>query len=83
MSHWVTIEKAVELRGLPYQYLQERTGPAGHWTEGEVWKWIDGRKVIDLDALDALYDKAQSTPTNRGRRPANDACPEAPAAQRA
>lgn len=85
MSEWVTIEKAAERTGLATSYLHERTGPGGHWPEGKVWKWIDKRKMIDLTAMNAVFDKAVSTPTNRGRRgdSANDQCHALQAARQA
>ena len=68
MSRWVTIEKASEVTGLAPSFLHERTGPGGHLAEGKVWKWWEGRKLVDLEALYDLIDSSRSTPTNRGRR---------------
>lgn len=65
---WVTIEKAAELTGLAASFLHERTGASGVWPEGRVWKWFDGRKLVDLQALYAVIDKAPSVASKRGRR---------------
>lgn len=66
---WVTVSKAAELTGLPESFLHERTGLSGAWPEGLIWKWFEGRKLIDLAALYTLIDKRPSAPSNRGRRP--------------
>lgn len=71
--HWVTIEKAQERTGLPASFFHERTGASGVWPEGRVWKWFEGRKLLDLDALYTLIDKAPSVASNRGRRRAEPA----------
>lgn len=69
MQRWVTMEKASELTGFGESFLHDRTSPTtGHWAEGELWKWFDGRKVLDLDALYRLIDEAPSVPSRRGRR---------------
>ncbi len=68
MTRWVTIEKAAELTGLSSSMLHERTGRAGHWPEGRVWKWFEGRKLLDLEALYELIDGLPSTPSQRGRK---------------
>lgn len=68
-SRWVTIEKAEELTGLPASFFHERTGAAGVWPEGPIWKWFEGRKLIQYDALNELIDHTPSVPSNRGRRP--------------
>lgn len=82
--HWVTMKKAEDVTGLPSTFFDERTGASGVWPEGRVWKWFEGRKLIDLEALFALIDNSPSVPSNRGRRkPANDPCPEPRPAQRA
>lgn len=72
--HWVTVKKAEELTGLPSTFFDERTGASGVWPEGKVWKWFEGRKLVDLEAVYDLIDAAESVPSNRGRRrdPAND-----------
>jgi len=67
-TRWVTIDKAEEHTGLPASFLHERTGASGMWPEGQVWKWFDGRKLVDLNALYCLIDKAPSVASNRGRR---------------
>lgn len=77
-TRWMTIDKAAELTGLAEAYLHERTGPAGLWAEGKVWKWFDGRKLVDLHALYLLIDKTPSVASKRGRT-RKDPCP-APAA---
>lgn len=69
-SCWVTIDKAAEKTGLPASFFHERTGMTGHWPEGKVWKWFEGRKLIDLEALYRLIDTLPSKPTKRGRKPA-------------
>lgn len=78
LSQWMTIERAAELTGLPDSFLHERTGAVGVWPEGTVWKWFEGRKLIDYHALHRLIDATPSVPSNRGRRrtPKDDACPE-------
>lgn len=68
MTRWVTIDKASDMTGLPTSFLHERTSPAGHWPEGKVWKWWEGRKLVDLEALYDLIDSCPSIPTNRGRK---------------
>ncbi|HTH09695.1 MAG TPA: hypothetical protein VMA55_09000 [Acidovorax sp.] len=75
-TRWVTLERATELTGLPVTFFHERTGKAGVWPEGQVWKWFEGRKLIDMQALDSFIDQRPSVPSQRGRRPrAEDACP--------
>lgn len=82
INNWVTIEKAQELTGLPASFLHERTGLSGTWPECKVWKWFEGRKLIDMEALNALIAKTPSVPSNRGRRKAaNDQCHEPQASQ--
>lgn len=69
MTRWLTIEKAAESTGLPASYFHERTAPAaGVWREGVVWKWFDGRKLVDLEALYNLIDQSPSVASMRGRR---------------
>lgn len=83
---WVTVKKAEERTGLPATFFDERTGASGVWPEGEVWKWFEGRKLIDLEAFYALVDETPSVASHRGRRrlPAsNDQCPEHQEARRA
>jgi hypothetical protein len=79
-QRWVTMEKAEELTGLPVSFFHERTGLSGIWPEGKVWKWFEGRKLLDVDALYALIDKTPSVPSNRGRR-RSPACNDAQAPQ--
>ncbi|OUM01634.1 hypothetical protein [Variovorax sp. JS1663] len=74
--HWVTIEKAAEQTGLPASFFHERTGASGEWPEGRVWKWFDGRKLVDLDALYDLIAKRPSIPSKRGRKPRQTQCQE-------
>lgn len=78
MTRWLTIEKVAESTGLPASYFHERTAPtAGVWPEGVVWKWFDGRKLVDLEALYHLIDQAPSVASMRGRRKAaNQECPQ-------
>lgn len=73
-ARWVTIKKASELTGLPTTFFDERTGRSGVWPEGRVWKWFEGRKMIDSNALDEFIDKAQCPPSTRGRKKA-EPCP--------
>jgi hypothetical protein len=65
---WVTLKKAEDLTGLPATYFDERTGASGVWPEGELWKWHDGRKLVDLEAFYKLVDVTPSVASNRGRR---------------
>lgn len=71
---WITVKKAAELSGLPPSFFDERTGRAGHWPEGKVWKWFEGRKMINAEALDSFIDNDTSAPSNRGRKKA-ELCP--------
>lgn len=75
-KRWVTVEKAAEETGLPCSFFHERTGLSGVWPEGEVWKWFDGRKVIDIQALYLLIDKRPSIQSRRGRRKSTEQCQE-------
>ncbi len=74
-SRWVTVGKAAEMTGLPESFFNERTGRSGVWPEGRVWKWFEGRKLIDSVALDEFIDERTSAPSTRGRRPAAAPCP--------
>jgi hypothetical protein len=80
-TRWVTIEKAAEVTGLPSTFFHERTGASGVWPEGPVWKWFDGRKLVDLEALYHLIDKRPSIQSNRGRKRAEPACENKPVPQ--
>lgn len=75
MSRWVTVNKASDLTGLPTTFFDERTGASGHWPENKVWKWFEGRKLIDIDALDSYIDQKISPPSSRGRKRAKEPCP--------
>lgn len=75
---WVTIEKAAAETGLPASFFHERTGISGEWPEGRVWKWFDGRKLVDLVALYDLIAKRPSIPSNRGRKSRQTQCHEEP-----
>lgn len=75
MTRWVTIHKASELTGLPSSFFDERTGRSGRWPEGRVWKWFEGRKMIDSQALDQFIDSNSSPPSARGRKKAGEECP--------
>ena len=75
MNRWVTIQKAAELTGLPTSFFDERTGRSGRWPEGRVWKWFEGRKMIDSKALDEFIDRNNSPPSTRGRKKTDAACP--------
>ncbi len=76
MTRWVTFERASDLTGLPVTYFHERTGSSGKWPEGRLWKWFEGRKMIDSQALDEFIDERPSSPSQRGRRKrAEDTCP--------
>jgi len=74
-ARWVTVRKAAELTGLPTTFFDERTGRSGRWPEGKVWKWFEGRKLIDSEALDDYIDRAICSPSTRGRRRGDGACP--------
>ncbi|VTU37173.1 hypothetical protein [Variovorax sp. PBL-E5] len=78
MMRWVTIEKAAEETGLPASFFHERTGVSGVWPEGKVWKWFDGRKLVDLEALYDFIDKRPSIQSNRGRKRAEPPCQNQP-----
>lgn len=67
MTSWVTIEKSHDLTGLPESFFHERTGGSGFWPESKVWKWFEGRKLIDVDALNLLIAKTPSVASKRGR----------------
>lgn len=75
---WVTIEKAAVETGLPASFFHERTGASGEWPEGKVWKWFDGRKLVELEALYDLIAKRPSIPSNRGRKSRQSECQEEP-----
>lgn len=75
MSRWVTLQKASDLTGLPTTFFDERTGRSGRWPEGDVWKWFEGRKLIDSEALDSFIDKSECAPSTRGRKKAVQTCP--------
>lgn len=85
MKRWITVKKAEEETGLPTSFFDERTGASGIWPEGVVWKWFEGRKLIDLEALYGHIDQAPSVASNRGRRrdSANEECREPQPARRA
>ena len=72
---WITVNKASELTGLPVTFFNERTGRSGTWPEGKIWKWFEGRKLIDSSALDVYIDNNASPPTTRGRKKASEICP--------
>ena len=74
-SRWVTINKASELTGLPVTFFNDRTGRSGVWPEGRVWKWFEGRKLINMNGFYSLVDKTPSVRSNRGRKKAKT-CPE-------
>ncbi|RYF76824.1 MAG: hypothetical protein EOO22_00865 [Comamonadaceae bacterium] len=74
MTRWITVEKAENETGLPASFFHERTGLSGVWPEGVVWKWFEGRKLIDLAALYELIDKRPSIQSNRGRRRSEPPC---------
>lgn len=65
-TRWITLLKAAELTGLSESFLDERTGHPDQWPEGVVWKWFEGRKMIDSQALDELIDSdGNSNPPNK------------------
>lgn len=72
-ARWVTIGKAEEITGLPSSFFHERTGTSGIWPEGPIWKWFEGRKLINIDALYGLIEHTPSVQSNRGRR---KTCPD-------
>ncbi len=67
-DRWVTVDRAAEITGLPVSYFHERTGKSGRWPEGEVWKWFDGRKLVDMNALYRHIDARPSIASKRGQR---------------
>ena len=69
MTTWVTLKKAQDETGLPATFFDERTGQSGIWPEGRVWKWFEGRKLINLPALFDLIERTPSVPSRRGRKP--------------
>lgn len=73
-TRWVTLEKASEITGLGVQFFHERTGTAGMWPEGKVWKWFEGRKLVDLVALYSFIDERPSVASQRGRRRSATTC---------
>lgn len=75
MNRWVTLERASDLTGLPVSFFNERTGKSGRWPEGQVWKWFEGRKMIDSHALDEFIDARPSIASKRGRPHGSAACP--------
>lgn len=75
-TRWVTVDKAEELTGLPASFFHERTNDSGKWPEGKVWKWFEGRKLLDLLALYSLIDQLPSMPSQRGRRRSATPCQE-------
>ncbi len=74
-ARWVTLKKAAEQTGLPVTFFDERTGKSGRWPEKVVWKWFEGRKMIDSAALDEFIDCDSSPPSTRGRKKAEQPCP--------
>lgn len=72
MTRWVTFERASDLTGLPVTYFHERTGSSGKWPEGRLWKWFEGRKMIDSQALDEFIDERHSSHSQRGRRKSSE-----------
>jgi hypothetical protein len=69
-QHWVTVNRAAEVTGLPSSFMHERTSRSARvWPEGVVWKWFDGRKLIELNAFMDLVHRTRSAPTNRGCHP--------------
>lgn len=73
-TRWVTLQKAADIKGLPVTFYDERTGRSATWPEGTVWKWFEGRKMIDLEALDHYIDQKPGIPSTRGRK-ARELCP--------
>lgn len=67
-NKWITVDKAQDITGLPSSFFHERTGVSGIWPEGPIWKWYEGRKLIQLEALNNLIERTPSVPSNRGRR---------------
>jgi len=67
-TRWVTLKKAEDLTGLPSTFFDERTGASGKWPEGKLWKWHDGRKLVDMEAFYRLVDDTPSIASARGRR---------------
>lgn len=73
-ARWITVQKVSDLTGLPTTFFDERTGASATWPEGTVWKWFEGRKMIDSQALDAFIDKAICPPSTRGRKKRTQPC---------
>ncbi|KQP43954.1 hypothetical protein [Pseudorhodoferax sp. Leaf274] len=70
---WVTVGLASELTGFTEEFFQEHSR-GGLWIEGKVWKWVQGRKLFDLQALYDWIDHQPSIPSRRGRKPKDEAC---------
>lgn len=66
---WITLAKAEEATGLGISFFHEKTSN-GSWPEGIVWKWFEGRKLVDLQALYEHIDSRPSIASRRGHRPA-------------
>lgn len=67
LARWVTFERAEQQTGLGMAFFHAHTTD-GTWAEGPIWKWVLGRKMIDLEALYAWIDQQPSIASNRGRR---------------
>lgn len=72
---WVTVALASDLTGFTEEFFQEHSR-GGLWVEGKVWKWVQGRKLFDLQALYVWIDQQPSIPSKRGRKRKGKACEE-------
>lgn len=67
IARWMTVEHAGEWTGLTEDFFLSHMRD-GLWIEGEVWKWVQGRKLIDLQAFYTWADTQPSIPSRRGRK---------------
>ncbi len=73
IARWMTVEHAAEWTGFGEDFFLAHMRD-GLWAENEVWKWVKGRKVIDLQAFYTWVDKQPSIPSKRGRKPKAEQC---------
>ena len=74
-TRWMTLDRASEATGFGVKFFMEHCSD-GTWPEYKIWRWVLGRKVIDLDALYAWIDQQPSIPTRRGRKRKEESCEE-------
>lgn len=72
-TRWVTVALASELTGFTEEFFAEKSRN-GLWVEGKVWKWCEGRRLFDMQALYAWIDAQPSIPTRRGRKRKDEEC---------